>query len=206
MTVHERVIVGISGASGASIGVRIVERLADLQSVEIHLVVSDAAKRTLVHEVGAEAFSHIRSLSHRVYPSGDIGAAIASGSFHVRGMIIAPCSMHMLSAVACGHADTLVARAADVQLKERRRLVLLARETPLHLGHLRNMCAVTEMGAIVMPPTPAFYHKPQTVEQIIDDLACRAIDLLALPDGPIARSWEGEPPSGGPNRNYIAAN
>lgn len=188
----ERVIVGISGASGAAIGVRIVERLADLAGVETHLVVSDAARRTLRHEVGDEAFAHIRSLCHRIHPAADIGATIASGSFPVAGMIVAPCSMRTLSAIATGHADSLIARAADVQLKERRRLVLLARETPLHLGHLRNMCTVTELGAIVMPPVPAFYHKPQTVDEIIDHLACRAIDLLALAGGPIARAWEGE--------------
>lgn len=188
----ERVIVGISGASGAAIGIRIVERLAGLKGIETHLVVSDAARRTLRHEVGEAAFSHIRSLSHRIYPAADIGAAIASGSFPVRGMIVAPCSMRMLSAIATGHCDTLIARAADVQLKERRRLILLARETPLHLGHLRNMCAATELGAIVMPPVPAFYHRPQTLDDIVDHLACRAIDLLALPTGPIARAWEGE--------------
>lgn len=188
----QRVIVGISGASGAPIAVRIVERLAELPEIETHLVVSDAGRRTLQHEVGTQALAYIRSLAHRIYPAGDIGAAIASGSFPVQGMIVAPCSMRTLSAVATGHADTLIARAADVQLKERRRLVLLARETPLHLGHLRNMCTVTEMGAIVMPPVPAFYHKPQTIDDMVDQLACRAIDLLALAIGPIARMWEGQ--------------
>lgn len=191
MTV-ERVIVGISGASGAAIAVRIVERLASLPDVETHLVVSDAARRTLDLEHGAGAIGHLRPLVHEHHPSADVGASIASGSFPVRGMIVAPCSMQTLSSIATGRADTLLTRAADVQLKERRRLVLLARETPLHLGHLRSMCAVTEMGAIVMPPVPAFYHRPRTVDEIVDHLAARAIDLLALPCGPIALPWLGQ--------------
>ena len=190
----ERVIVGISGASGAVIAVRIVEKLAALAGVEVHLVVSDAARRTLRLEHGLDALAHIEALSHRVYPQADIGAAIASGSFPVSGMIVAPCSMRTLSAIATGHTDTLLSRAADVQLKERRRLVLLVRETPLHLGHLRNMCAVTEMGAIVMPPVPAFYHRPQTVAEIVDHLAARAIDLLALSRAPMACPWQGKTP------------
>ncbi|MCV3735281.1 UbiX family flavin prenyltransferase (plasmid) [Rhizobium sp. TRM96647] len=191
MTV-ERVIVGISGASGAAIAVRIVERLASLPDVETHLVVSDAARRTLDLEHGAGAIDYLRPHVHEHHPSADVGASIASGSFPVRGMIVAPCSMQTLSSIATGRADTLLTRAADVQLKERRRLVLLARETPLHLGHLRSMCAVTEMGAIVMPPVPAFYHRPRTVDEIVDHLAARAIDLLALPCGPIALPWLGQ--------------
>ncbi|MCD2180545.1 UbiX family flavin prenyltransferase [Rhizobium sp. GN54] len=191
MTV-ERVIVGISGASGAAIAVRIVERLASMPDVETHLVVSDAARRTLDLEHGAGAIGHLRPLVHEHHPSADVGASIASGSFPVRGMVVAPCSMQTLSSIATGRADTLLTRAADVQLKERRRLVLLARETPLHLGHLRSMCAVTEMGAIVMPPVPAFYHRPRTVDEIVDHLAARAIDLLALPCGPIALPWLGQ--------------
>lgn len=187
----ERVILGISGASGAPIAVSIVEKLAAIPGVEIHLVVSDAAKRTLDLEEGPDALDRIRKLSHRVYPAADIGAAIASGSFPVRGMIVAPCSMRTLSAIATGQTDTLLTRAADVQLKERRRLVLMARETPLHLGHLRNMVAVTEMGAVVMPPVPAFYHRPRTLADVIDHMAARAIDQLALSAGPLARPWQG---------------
>lgn len=187
-----RVIVGISGASGAAIAVRIVERLASMPDVETHLVVSDAARRTLDLEHGAGAIDHLRPLVHKHHSIADVGASIASGSFPVRGMIVAPCSMQTLSAIATGRADTLLTRAADVQLKERRRLVLLARETPLHLGHLRSMCAATEMGAIIMPPVPAFYHLPRTVDEIVDHLAARAIDLLALPSGPIARPWQGQ--------------
>ncbi|WP_439624741.1 UbiX family flavin prenyltransferase [Shinella sp.] len=190
MTV-ERVVVGISGASGAALGVRIVERLTSLPAIETHLVVSEAARRTLDLEWAPGAFENLLSCVHHHHPIGDIGASIASGSFPVHGMIVAPCSMQTLSAIATGRTDTLLTRAADVQLKERRRLVLLARETPLHLGHLRNMCAVTEMGAIVMPPVPAFYHQPQSVDEIIDHLAARAIDLLALSHSPLSKSWQG---------------
>lgn len=186
-----RVVVGISGASGAAIAVRIVERLAALDVVDIHLVVTDAARRTLDHEAGADALPRIVALSACAHRIGDIGAAIASGSFQTAGMIVAPCSMRTLAAVAGGLADTLLVRAADVHLKERRRLILMARETPLHLGHLRNMCAVTEMGAIVMPPVPAFYHRPESVAEIVDHLAARAIDMLALPLPPLAKAWQG---------------
>ncbi len=186
-----RVVVGISGASGAAIAVRIIERLAALEEVEIHLVVSDAARRTLDHEVGADALTRLVATAFRHYGIGDIGASIASGSFATAGMIVAPCSMRTLAAIATGLSDNLLVRAADVQLKERRRLVLLARETPLHLGHLRNMCAATEMGAIVMPPVPAFYHLPQTVADIVDQIAARAIDLLALPLPSLTRAWDG---------------
>lgn len=186
-----RVIVGISGASGAALGVRIVERLAGLRKIETHLVVSEAARRTLALECPPNTLERLRSLVRHHHPAGDIGATIASGSFPVSGMIVAPCSMQTLSAIATGRADTLLTRAADVQLKERRRLVLLARETPLHLGHLRAMCAATEMGAIVMPPVPAFYHRPQSVAEIIDHLATRAIDLLALPGPTLSKPWQG---------------
>lgn len=187
----ERVIVGISGASGAALGVRILERLAALPDIETHLVVSDAAWRTLALECTPDELERLPSLVHHHHPVGDIGASIASGSFPVHGMIVAPCSMQTLSAIATGRTDTLLTRAADVQLKERRRLVLLARETPLHLGHLRSMVATTEMGAIIMPPVPAFYHRPSSVADIIDHLAARAIDLLALSQPPLARSWQG---------------
>lgn len=190
MTV-ERVIIGISGASGAALGVRILERLAALPDIETHLVVSEAARRTLALECGLDRLESVTALAHRHHLIGDVGASIASGSFPVRGMIVAPCSMQTLSAIATGRADTLLTRAADVQLKERRRLVLLARETPLHIGHLRNMCAATEMGAIIMPPVPAFYHCPQSVADIIDHLAARAIDLLVLPRPPLSQSWQG---------------
>jgi 4-hydroxy-3-polyprenylbenzoate decarboxylase len=187
-----RVVVAMTGASGAAIGLRVMERLAEAGSIETHLVLSAAAERTLAHEVDDGAGAQVRGLAYEVHPVDDIGANIASGSFASAGMLVVPCSMHSLAAIAGGIADNLIVRAADVHLKERRRLVLMARETPLHLGHLRNMVAVTEMGAIVMPPAPAFYNRPQTIADIVDDLAARAIDLLGLPGVQLAREWKGE--------------
>ncbi|MCM2454733.1 UbiX family flavin prenyltransferase [Rhizobium sp. CG4] len=185
-----RVVVGITGASGAAIAVRIIERLADMQGIETHLVISPSARQTLLHEVGAAAVERISALAHFNHPVTDIGAAIASGSFHTAGMIVAPCSMRTLAAIAHGFSDNLIVRTADVHLKERRKLILMARETPLHLGHLRNMCAATEMGAMIMPPVPAFYHLPESVADIVDQLAARAIDQLGLPASPQAKAWE----------------
>lgn len=186
-----RIVLAMTGASGAAIGLRAAQLLRALPDVEIHLVLSQAAERTLAHEVGPDAATRLRALAHVVHPIDDIGATIASGSFGSAGMLVVPCSMHSLAAIATGIADNLIIRAADVHLKERRRLVLLARETPLHLGHLRNMVAVTEMGAVVMPPVPAFYHRPASVADIVDQLAARAIDLLDLPYAPMAREWHG---------------
>jgi 4-hydroxy-3-polyprenylbenzoate decarboxylase len=184
-----RVVVGISGASGAAIGCRIVEILEDL-GAETHLVVSRAAGRTLLEEIGPEAQSHLRARAHHCHEIDDIGASIASGSFPTRGMIVAPCSMRTLSAIAHSLSDNLLTRAADVHLKERRPLVLIARETPLHLGHLRAMTAATEAGAIVMPPVPAFYLKPASVADVVEQIARRAVDLLrAFP--PQAAAWRG---------------
>jgi flavin prenyltransferase len=177
---NQRVVVGISGASGALLGARIVELLADTGRVEIHLVVSAAAEATIAHEVGPTALATIHRFASVLHPIDAIGASIASGSFETSGMIVAPCSMRTLGAIAMSLSDNLLVRAADVHLKERRRLVLLARETPLHLGHLRSMLAVTEMGAIVAPPVPAFYRQPQTIGDIVDATAIRAIDLLGL--------------------------
>ncbi len=159
---------------------------------EMHLVISPAAQRTLVHELGTEACSQVMQLATRTHRPDDLGAAIASGSFHTDGMIVAPCSMRTLAAISSGLSDNLLVRAADVHLKERRRLVLLTRETPLHLGHLRNMCAVTEMGGIIMPPVPAFYHRPSTIDEIVEHIAARAIDQLKLPIGCMARAWDPE--------------
>lgn len=184
-----RLVVGISGASGAAIGLRVLELLAE-QGAETHLVVSPAAERTLREEIDADALRRARKSAPYVHAYDDIGASIASGSFPTSGMIVAPCSMRTLSAIAQSLADNLLVRAADVHLKERRPLVLLARETPLHLGHLRQMTAATEMGAIVLPPAPAFYLKPQSVAEIVDQIARRAIDLTRA-FAPIARRWEG---------------
>lgn len=186
-----RIVLGVSGASGAAIPLRILERLQEVEDVETHLVVSEAARRTLSHECGPGALGRLLAMATENHPIRDVGATIASGSFRTAGMIVAPCSLRTLAAIATGIADNLLVRAADVHLKERRRLILLARETPLHLGHLRNMCSVAEMGAIVMPPVPAFYHKPESVDAIVDHIAARAIDLLGLPIPPLAREWEG---------------
>ncbi len=186
-----RVVLGLSGASGAAIGLRVAEILAD-GGVETHLVVTAAAERTLRQEIGPEALARLEALVHRRHPIGDIGATIASGSFRTAGMIVAPCSMRVVGAVAAIAASDLLIRAADVHLKERRRLVLVARESPLHLGHLRAMAAVTEAGAIVAPPVPAFYLKPASVEAIVDHIARRAVDLLDLPGLPRAAEWHGE--------------
>ena len=187
-----RIVLAVTGASGAAIGLRVAERLRALPDIETHLVLSMAAERTLTHEVDAEATARIRAAAHVVHGLGNIGASIASGSFATGGMLVVPCSMHSLAAIASGIADNLIVRAADVPLQERRRLVLMARETPLHLGHLRNMVAVTEMGAIVMPPVPAFYNRPRSADEIVDQLAARAIDLLGLPQAPLAPEWHGE--------------
>ena len=184
-----RVIVAISGASGAVYGVRLLEVLQTCAGIESHLVVSDAGWRTLRHEMDMDAAS-VEALAHTVHDARNVGASIASGSFQCAGMVIAPCSMRTLAAVAHGLSDSLLTRAADVVLKERHRLVLMVRETPLHLGHLRNMVSVTEMGAIVCPPVPAFYLRPQSVADIVDHSVARALDLLDV-QHPLAARWEG---------------
>jgi flavin prenyltransferase len=185
-----RIIVGISGASGAIYGWRLLERLRPQPAVETHLVITRSAERTLHLETGKRP-AELRSLAHHCYPIDDIGAALASGSFLTDGMLVAPCSIRTMSAIASGISSNLLLRAADVTLKERRRLVLMVRETPFHLGHLRTMVALTEMGAIIAPPIPAFYFKPQTVEDLVDHSIDRALDLLGLPPGP-ARRWPPE--------------
>jgi len=187
-----RVVVGISGASGAAIGLRVLERLAGTGRVETHLVISPAAERTLATEVDPGAPARARGLASCCHEPSDIGASIASGSFRTAGMIVAPCSIRSLSAIAYGQLDNLLARAADVQLKERRRLVLLVRESPLHLGHLRAMAQVTEYGAIVAPPVPAFYQQPRDIDAVIDQIALRAIGLLDLDiEGLAPLEWQG---------------
>lgn len=184
-----RIVVGISGASGAALGARVVDLLAEA-GAEIHLVVSRAARRTLAEEIGPHALAAIAGRATELHEIGNIGASIASGSFPVAGMIVAPCSMRTLSSIAHSLSDNLLVRAADVRLKERQPLVLLARETPLHLGHLRAMTAVTEMGAIVMPPVPAFYLGSRTLDEIVDQIAARAVDLLRV-FPPRAAQWSG---------------
>ncbi len=181
-----RIIVGITGASGVVYGKRCLEALKDA-GVETHLVVSKAAEMTLAYELGQKA-ADLETLASVRYAAGDIGAPISSGSFRTAGMIVAPCSVKTMSEIATGVTSTLISRAADVVLKERRRLVLMVRETPFHLGHLRTMTALTEMGAIIAPPLPSFYIEPKTVAELVDQSVGRALDLLGV-DCPLARRW-----------------
>lgn len=176
--VTPRLVVGVSGASGAVLGLRVLDACAEL-GVETHLVVSRAAAMTLAQETGLTA-ADLSTKASVTYRAGDVGAAIASGSFPTLGMIVAPCSVRTMSEIATGVTSSLMTRAADVTLKERRRLVLLVRETPLHLGHLRSMTALTEMGAIIAPPVPAFYARPADVRDIADQCVGRALDLFGL--------------------------
>lgn len=185
----KRIIVAISGASGAVYGVRLLQALAALDAVETHVTVSDAGVLNLQQELGMER-SAVEALANAAYPVRDVGAAIASGSFQCDGMVVAPCSMRTLASVTHGMSDNLIARAADVMLKERRRLVLMVRETPLNLAHLRNMTAVTEMGGIIFPPVPSFYHRPQSIAEMVDHTVSRVVDLLGLPQ-PHAPRWSG---------------
>ena len=179
----------ITGASGAVYGLRLLQALQTVSDVETHAVVSDAGWQTLRHELHADPQT-LRPLVHTLHDAAHIGAGPASGSFRCSGMVVAPCSMRTLAAIAHGLSDNLVTRAADVMLKERRRLVLMARETPLHLGHLRNMTAVTEMGAIVCPPVPAFYLRPQSVDDIVNASVARVLDLLDVPHT-LSERWAG---------------
>jgi 4-hydroxy-3-polyprenylbenzoate decarboxylase len=174
-----RVVVGISGASGSAYGIRLLEKLEGRNDIEVHLVLSAAGKRTLVEET-AWSVKRVEALADAVYDDRDIGASLASGSFRTAGMIIAPCSIKTLSALATCHADTLIARAGDVTLKEGRPLIALVRETPLHVGHLRQMLALAEMGGIVFPPVPAFYQKPTTIDEIVDHTVGRVIERMGL--------------------------
>jgi 4-hydroxy-3-polyprenylbenzoate decarboxylase len=185
-----KIVIGISGASGVVYGMRLLERLHAQPEVEIHLVLTRSGEKTLHLEMGLTA-ADARKLAHCSYSVEDIGARIASGSFRTDGMVVAPCSIHTMSAIASGVSDNLLVRAADIALKERRRLILMVRETPFHLGHLRSMAALAEMGAIIAPPIPGFYHRPQTVLDIVDHSVDRVLDLLGLPDERVRR-WEGK--------------
>jgi 4-hydroxy-3-polyprenylbenzoate decarboxylase len=183
-----RVIVGITGASGALYGIRLLKRLRELE-VHTHLVITPAGVLNAHHELGMDR-SAIESLADETHPLGDVGACIASGSHPVDAMVVAPCSMKSLASIAHGFGDNLLTRAADVTLKERRRLLLLVRETPFNLAHLRNMIAVTEMGGVIFPPLPAFYHRPQTIDELIADTVERVISLLGI-DSATPRRWAG---------------
>jgi 4-hydroxy-3-polyprenylbenzoate decarboxylase len=184
-----RIVIGISGASGAIYGVRLLQVLRAQPEIETHVVMSKAALLTIAHETPFDPEA-VTALADRVYDQGDIGASIASGSFRTEGMVIAPCSMKTLSAVASSYTDNLMSRAADVCLKERRKLVLVVRETPLHLGHLRLMTAVTEMGAVVLPPVPAFYARPRTVEAIVDHTVGKVLDQFGV-EANVMDRWSG---------------
>jgi polyprenyl P-hydroxybenzoate/phenylacrylic acid decarboxylase-like protein len=185
----KRLIVGITGATGAIYGVRLLETIRGLDDMEAHVVMSDAGALNLWHELKMRR-KDLEKLAAAAYNPKDIGAAIASGSFLTEGMVIAPCSMKTLAAVAHAHADDLVSRAADVVLKERRRLVLVPRETPLNLAHLRNMVAVTEMGGIIMPPVPAFYALPKSIDDLVAHTVARVLDLFGVHSARLAR-WQG---------------
>jgi len=186
----QRIVVAVSGASGAIYGVRLLQGLRELHGVQTHLVVSDAGWLNVQQELDMPR-ADVEALADVTYPVHDVGAAIASGSFQCAAMVVAPCSMRTLAAVAMGLSDNLITRAADVMLKERRRLVLMVRETPLTLAHLRNMTSVTEMGGIVFPPVPGFYHRPKTIAELVDHSVSRVIDLLGLPQ-PDAPRWSGK--------------
>ena len=183
------IVLAITGASGVLYGVRALEVLAERDDVETHLVVSSSAAVTLREEAGL-AVEHLSALADVLHRPGNIGASIASGSFGTRGMLVAPCSIKTLSAIANCYSDNLVSRAADVTLKEGRPLVLMVRETPLHLGHLRMMTAATEAGAVIAPPVPSFYSAPATVADLVDHTVRRALARLGL-DEVVARPWSG---------------
>lgn len=185
----KRVVVGVTGSTGAIYGIRLLEALRRVPDVEIHLVLSAPAKRTLVEETD-RSVSAVEALAHVVYDNRDIGAALASGSFRTAGMVVAPCSVKTLSALANCHADTLISRAGDVTLKEGRPLIALVRETPLHVGHLRQMLALAEMGGIVLPPMPAFYNRPKTIDALVDHTVGRVLDRLGLPND-LVPEWAG---------------
>ncbi len=184
----QRLVIGISGASGAAYGLKALE-LSRSVGVETHLVVSRAALLTLHQELGIQK-SELSDRADVVHSAADVGASIASGSFRTMGMLVAPCSVKTMSEIASGVTSTLMSRAADVVLKERRRLVLMVRETPLHLGHLKRMTALTEMGAIIMPPVPAFYSHPESIDEMVCHSVGRALDLFGIETGTVKR-WDG---------------
>lgn len=183
-----RLVIGITGATGAVYAVRMLQVLQDVQDVESHLVISTSGALNIKHELDIDRHQ-VQGLADHVHNVRDVGATLASGAFRTAGMVIAPCSMRTLAAVAHGLSDNLITRAADVTLKERRRLVLMVRETPFNLAHLRNMTAVTEMGGIVFPPLPAFYHRPRSIEEMVDHTVARVLELFDIDvPGP---TWEG---------------
>jgi 4-hydroxy-3-polyprenylbenzoate decarboxylase len=185
----KRLVVAITGASGALYGVRLLEALRSLEDVETHLMISDAGVLSMHHELDLKR-KDVEALADVIHNARDVGACIASGSFQSEGMVIAPCSMKTLASVAHGLSDNLISRAADVMLKERRRCVLMVRETPFNLAHLRNMTAVTEMGGIIFPPLPALYHRPESIVDMVDHTVARVLDLFQITHA-IAPRWSG---------------
>src|SRR5690349_20349566 len=184
-----KIVVGVSGASGAIYGVRLLEKLRLQPGVEVHLILSRAGEKTLFLETGKKA-AELKAMAQFSYPLEDICGRLASGSFQTDGMVIAPCSVNTMSAIATGVCSNLLLRAADVTLKERRPLILMVRESPLHLGHLRTMVALAEMGAVIAPPVPGFYHQPATILDLVDHSVDRVLDLLGAPSQ-TARRWDG---------------
>jgi 4-hydroxy-3-polyprenylbenzoate decarboxylase len=187
-----RLVVGISGSSGAVYGIRLLEALRKAPDLETHLIISAAGKRTILEETDY-TIKDVEALAARVYDNRDIGAALASGSFRTGGMIIAPCSIRTVSALANCSAETLMHRAGDVTLKEGRPLVVVVRETPLHAGHLRQLLTLAELGAVILPPMPAFYHRPKTLDDIVNHTIARALDRLGIPHE-LGTEWTGTHP------------
>ena len=187
-----RLAVGITGASGSIYGIRLLEVLRTTTDVELHVVISAAGKRTLVEETDYTV-AEVEALAHHHYDVKDIGATLASGSFRTAGMVIAPCSIKTAGAIAACYSDGLIARAADVTLKEGRPLILMVRETPLHVGHLRVLTTLAEMGAVVLPPVPAFYHRPKELDDIVNHTVARVLDRIGLPQTLIGE-WQGTTP------------
>ena len=191
-----RIVVGMSGSTGAIYGIRLLEVLAGLKDMEIHLVISNPAKETIVMETDYTV-KQVEAMAHKVHGINNIAASIASGSFKVDGMAVVPCSIKTLSSIANSFNENLLVRAADVTLKEHRRLILVVRETPLHVGHLRLMVQAAEIGAIITPPMPAFYHKPKTIDDIVNQTVGRVLDLLGVEHPDLFKRWAGpERPSG----------
>ncbi len=186
----QRLVVALTGASGQILGIRLLQVLKEMPDIETHLVMSAAARATIVQETDWQP-ADVLSLADVVYRPGDIGAAIASGSFQTMGMVVVPCSIKTLSAIAHSYASDLISRAADVTLKEGRPLLLVVRETPLHLGHLRLMVQAAELGAVIFPPAPAFYDRPGTVSDIVDGLVGRVLSRLGIPNN-LVREWKGD--------------
>lgn len=189
----KRVVVAISGSTGTIYGIRLLQVLKDMPGVESHLVISPAAKRTLIHETDF-SIRDVETLADVLYDYRDIGAAIASGSFHTVGMVVAPCSIKTMAALATCHADNLITRAGDVTLKEGRALIVMVRETPLHVGHLRMMLQLAEMGGVILPPMPAFYNRPKTVDDIVNHTVGRVLDRIGLPIHGLVKEWRGTRP------------